>query len=194
MTASRIHKRERISLSERRDFLKLLLSLSGIGALLHFAKYGSYLSPDPKILESRTERTATVAKTYVAPEIKWERTKIANLSEIPPGSEMIFNWPAGLGYGGTDILVRDEAGDLHAFNLVCTHLHCLAEYSSEMHLIVCPCHGSVFRPSTGELAYGPARGALPVINLEVDTGGDIYAVGHEGDFGRGRSCRTDCGT
>jgi rieske iron-sulfur protein len=183
---------------ERRAFLKLLLGLSGVSALLHFVGYGNYLSTEAMMLnleaEHKTESATEMSTvTYVQPEIRYERKKITNLSQIPPGSQMIFTWPPELGATGKNLLTRDDAGNLHAFNLVCTHLRCLARFEPKFQLIVCPCHGSAFKPYTGEVKFGPAQAALPVIILEVDEEGDIYAVGHDGDFGSGRECRSDCG-
>jgi nitrite reductase/ring-hydroxylating ferredoxin subunit len=165
------------------------VSLSGLSALLHFVGYGSYLSPNDTVSKDTTEsetENRTETKTDTAAQRKIERMRIANLSEIPPGSEIVFNWPTGFGYYGTNILLRDEAGNLHAYNSVCTHLQCLAHYDSKLGYIYCPCHGSVFNPTTGEVVVGAALRALPVIKLETDENGDIYAVGYEGIFGYGR--------
>jgi Rieske Fe-S protein len=167
----------------RRTFLKFLLSASGLTALVHFVTYGGRSSTNSTTLDLETEtatemETTTETATETTTEIKFERIRIANLSEIPPGSHMIFTWPPELEYGSTNILIRDKAGNVRAFNLVCTHLGCLTHYNPKYGLIVCPCHGSVFSPDTGEVTSGPAPGALPRIMLEVDEAGDIYAVGY----------------
>jgi rieske iron-sulfur protein len=200
LASTQIQESKRLFQFCRRTFLKLLLSLSGLVAFLPFLKYGSYLSPEPAVVkretENRTEKvtetkTATNATPVERVEIKFERTRIANLSEIPPGSAKTFVWPEELGYNGTNILVRDDSGNLYAYNALCPHLRCQVAFYYPF--LACPCHGSVFKAETGEVLGGPSKNALPLIKLEVDEGGDIYAVGHEGDFGYGRPCRTKCG-
>jgi Rieske Fe-S protein len=188
LTASHIHRRARFLVLGRRTLLKFLLSASGLAALLYFVTYGGRSSPNTTTInletetatemETTTEReTTTETAAETTTEIKFERMRIANLSEIPPGSHMIFNWPPDP-YSGTNILFRDKAGNLHAFDLTCTHQGCLTHYSPQDVLIVCPCHGSIFRPDTGEVVSGPAREPLLRIILEVDQAGDIYAVGY----------------
>ncbi len=150
----------------RRTFLKFLLALSGVTTLLHFVGYGKYLS------------TAT--------EVKIEKKRIANISQIPRNSAIIFQWPTDVRPYDSNILIRDDAGELYAYNRVCTHLQCLTNYDPKLRLIVCPCHGSIFKPNTSEVEAGPAPRSLPLIKLEVDKDGEIYAVGFEGEFGYGR--------
>lgn len=150
----------------RRAFLKLLLAISGATSLMHFVGYGKYLSVQTKV--------------------NFEKKRIANLSQLPRNSAIIFQWPTDIRPYDTNVLMRDDAGELHAYNRVCTHLQCLVNYDPKLRLITCPCHGSIFKPSTGEVEAGPAPRPLPIIKLEVDKDGEIYAVASEGEFGYGR--------
>ena len=60
--------------------------------------------------------------------------------------------------GGERIAVANVGGTLHAFDDTCTHLRCsLAEGELEGTVVTCPCHGSQFDVTTGELLRGPAQ-------------------------------------
>jgi nitrite reductase/ring-hydroxylating ferredoxin subunit len=60
--------------------------------------------------------------------------------------------------GGERIAVANVGGTLHAFGDVCTHMQCsLAEGHLEGTVVTCPCHGSQFDVTTGEVLRGPAR-------------------------------------
>jgi nitrite reductase/ring-hydroxylating ferredoxin subunit len=63
----------------------------------------------------------------------------------------------GLGRKG---VYRDEAGDLHAVSLRCTHLGCLVRFNAAERSWDCPCHGSRFDVD-GAVLEGPAVRPLP---------------------------------
>ena len=62
------------------------------------------------------------------------------------------------GVGKTGVF-RDDAGELHAVSLRCTHLGCLVRFNSAERSWDCPCHGSRFDVD-GEVLEGPATRAL----------------------------------
>jgi Rieske Fe-S protein len=64
----------------------------------------------------------------------------------------------GDGLGKTGVY-RDEAGELHAVSLRCTHLGCLLRFNSAETSWDCPCHGSRFDVDGGVLE-GPAVSPL----------------------------------
>jgi nitrite reductase/ring-hydroxylating ferredoxin subunit len=76
---------------------------------------------------------------------------------------------------GTKIAVANVAGEFHAFGDTCTHLGCsLVEGDLEGTTVTCPCHGSEFDVTSGDVLRGPARepvGAYEVLveggNLEI---------------------------
>jgi arsenite oxidase small subunit len=158
----------------RRRFLKLLLTMTGLAALAPLLQYSQFFSYGSK------------------PKI--ERKNIANISDLKPHSAMIFQWPTETYPYHTNILIRESEGsggaglnhDLFAYNRVCTHLQCLLNFDPGSDQFICPCHGSKFAAKTGDVANGPAQKALPIIELEEDENGDIYAVGVVGEFGYGR--------
>src|SRR5919202_7113628 len=66
---------------------------------------------------------------------------------------------------GTKIAVANVAGEFHAFGDTCTHLGCsLAEGDLEETVVTCPCHGSEFDVTSGEVLAPPAR--EPVASYE----------------------------
>lgn len=62
---------------------------------------------------------------------------------------------------------RDEAGDVHAVSLVCTHLGCHVTWNPAERSWDCPCHGSRFDVE-GNILHGPA--VHPLERKMVDTG------------------------
>lgn len=70
-----------------------------------------------------------------------------------------------------------DAGQLYltAYTPVCTHNGCEPDGPNKEHVLVCPCHGSVFN-ADGSVAGGPAKRSLEGIKLEVRQG-EVYATG-----------------
>lgn len=59
---------------------------------------------------------------------------------------------------GERIAVANVGGTFHAFGDTCTHLRCsLAEGELEGTVVTCPCHGSKFDVTSGEVLRGPAH-------------------------------------
>lgn len=71
--------------------------------------------------------------------------------------------------GGKDIVVaRPTAGSVAAFSAICTHRGCTVKPSGkELH---CPCHGSSFSATTGQVIHGPAQDPLPAVAVHVENG------------------------
>lgn len=157
----------------RRDFVKLIVAVSGLSALASLVPSGGFLSygSNPKI----------------------ERKKIGNIAELKPYSAIIFQWPTESHPYHTNLLIRGREGagmgrhsNLYAFNRVCTHLQCIVNYDPTINQIVCPCHGSAYNATDGTNISGPAPRALPTIKLDEDENGNIYAYDIVGVIGYGR--------
>ena len=69
------------------------------------------------------------------------------------------------------VVTQPSEGDYRAFSAVCTHTGCTVG-SVEDNEIVCPCHGSRFDASSGEVLQGPASGPLPERQV-TDEGGTL---------------------
>jgi 3-phenylpropionate/trans-cinnamate dioxygenase ferredoxin component len=65
---------------------------------------------------------------------------------------------AAFDVSGTRIAIATVDGAFYAFGDTCTHQGCsLAEGSLEATTVTCPCHGSQFNVTTGDVVRGPAR-------------------------------------
>ncbi|HJQ43972.1 MAG TPA: Rieske (2Fe-2S) protein [Jatrophihabitantaceae bacterium] len=88
---------------------------------------------------------------------------IVALAKVPVGeavSAEIDGKPA--------IVAQPSAGEVAAFSAICTHMGCtVAPAGKELH---CPCHGSIYNASTGEVIRGPAPRALAKISVHVANG------------------------
>jgi Rieske Fe-S protein len=89
---------------------------------------------------------------------------IARTSEVAPGSAVEFR-----DSGQPAVLVHLQSGEFVAYSAVCTHQQCKVAYRNGQ--LACPCHGSVFNPSSGaEVVNGPAQRPLSEIPIEVRDG------------------------
>lgn len=89
------------------------------------------------------------------------------LSDIPVGGAVSATM------GSAPIVVaQPTAGNVVAFSAVCTHLGCtVAPAGKEFD---CPCHGSRYDASTGNVIQGPAQSPLPKLTATVS--GDTVTV------------------
>lgn len=83
--------------------------------------------------------------------------------------------------GSQELAVFDVSGDrvaiatvgdaLYAFGDTCTHLGCsLADGNLEGTTVTCPCHGSQFDVTTGEVVRGPAREPVRSYPVRLEAG------------------------
>jgi nitrite reductase/ring-hydroxylating ferredoxin subunit len=81
--------------------------------------------------------------------------RIDNARDIASGEMRVFD------VAGTKVNVASVAGQLHAFDDTCTHKACsLAKGKLDGTTVTCPCHGSQFDVTTGEVLRGPAQQAV----------------------------------
>lgn len=104
-----------------------------------------------------------------------EKLEIIQLSELPEGSSVTFNYPTE---HDPAILIHTKAGELKAYNSACTHLMCPVFYEKEEEVLLCPCHKGYFDLDNGNPISGPPQRELPLIELEVYNG-TVYAVGRK---------------
>ncbi len=122
-----------------------------------------------------------------ASSVSYPQIKVANLKELKAGKSVKFDYPL---VGRKNILVdlgcAVEGGigpnkSVVAYSAFCTHLGCGVELDKESGMLICECHQSIYDPKqSGKLIEGPSPSNLPMISLEVDKNGDIYAVGVAG--------------
>lgn len=86
--------------------------------------------------------------------------------------------PLKSGFINTDaaiVVTQPSAGEYKAFTAVCTHQQCIVGSVSN-NVIQCPCHGSQYDASTGQVIQGPATQALASKTVKV-SGGEIVVEG-----------------
>ncbi|NJN37800.1 MAG: ubiquinol-cytochrome c reductase iron-sulfur subunit [Acaryochloridaceae cyanobacterium CSU_3_4] len=54
-----------------------------------------------------------------------------------------------------------------AFKNQCTHNGCAVDWKAKEGVLVCPCHGSKYKPD-GTVANGPATGSLPTYTAKIE--------------------------
>jgi nitrite reductase/ring-hydroxylating ferredoxin subunit len=65
------------------------------------------------------------------------------------------------------IITQPKAGEYKAFSSVCPHQGCtVSEFEAET--VTCPCHGSKFSSTTGEVLAGPATTGLTPVEVKVE--------------------------
>ena len=84
---------------------------------------------------------------------------VAQLTDVPSGGGVVVG----------DVVITRDGDAVHAFSATCTHQGCVVSdvTDGEIH---CPCHGSAFDATTGEVVAGPATAPLPTVGVEVRDG------------------------
>ena len=95
--------------------------------------------------------------------------RIENARDIGAGEMRVFD------VAGTQVNIASVGGQLHAFDDTCTHRACsLGKGKLEGTTVTCPCHGSQFDVTTGEVLRGPAQ--QPVRSRLVQIEGESLLV------------------
>ena len=101
-------------------------------------------------------------------------TRIGLASQVPVGGAATFKDPAT---GDPGLVLQLTQGQFVAYDAVCPHAGCTVGYSAGARLIVCPCHGSEFDPTTGDVISPPAPRGLTPIHVAVNGNGELLADG-----------------
>jgi nitrite reductase/ring-hydroxylating ferredoxin subunit len=95
--------------------------------------------------------------------------RIENATDIGAGQMRVFD------VAGIKVNIASVGGQLHAFDDTCTHRACsLASGKLDGTTVTCPCHGSQFDVTTGEVLRGPAE--QPVRSRLVQIEGESVLV------------------
>jgi arsenite oxidase small subunit len=186
-------------LSSRRNFLKLVLTLSGIAAAGTVASLFRILEFIPQVSTGPAN---------------WPVVKLANLSSLDPAKPLRFNYPL---VDTPSVLIKtgtkSDGGvgpdsDIVAFSDVCQHLGCIYAvlpaggsppcnpgFKASSPQGYCCCHGGQYDYlHGGQVIGGPPIRPVPQVILRYDDStGDIYATGMTGPtiFGHGPAGTND---
>jgi thiosulfate dehydrogenase [quinone] large subunit len=125
----------------------------------------------PPHATTTTPTTTTTPPTTTTTAPKHAGSLIGTASEVPDNSSAIFTIPSNNDPG---IVIHTAAGPFVAFNAVCPHMGCTVGYSTATEIIVCPCHGSEFQVSDGDVIQGPATRGLTKLNIVEGSNGNLY--------------------
>lgn len=112
---------------------------------------------------SSSESASSSASESSSQQASGGGNAIARESDVAPGSAVKFE-----DSGKPAVLVHLDNGDFAAFSAVCTHQQCTVAFRSGE--LACPCHGSIFDASNGQVINPPAQQPLPKIPIEVRQG------------------------
>lgn len=98
--------------------------------------------------------------------------RLGQVDEVPDGEMRSFE------VGDRRIAVANVGGTLSAFEDDCSHQHCLLTGGDlEGDRVICPCHGSEFRVSSGEVLNPPAASPIAVFPVRVEDGAIVVEPG-----------------
>ncbi len=119
--------------------------------------------------------------------LPYPRLKLAAIGQLTTEHELLTTYPdqaspvvlVKLGRPAHNGVGPDR--DIVAFSRRCSHMGGALAFRAETGTFHCPLHYAMFDARKGGLmVIGQATDNLPQIELEVDTTGDIYAVGVKG--------------
>ena len=99
-----------------------------------------------------------VVKEFIGKRLSKE--KIHELTELAQGEGRVVKYE-----GKSLALYKDDNGQVHAINPVCTHAKCTVGWNNAEKTWDCPCHGARYNID-GKVLTGPARVDLEVIELK----------------------------
>jgi thiosulfate dehydrogenase [quinone] large subunit len=133
----------------------------------------SALSPTGPSAAGTTSTTVpAAAATTTAPAAAGKRIGLA--SQVPVGGAATFTDPAT---GDPGLVLQLAKDQFVAYDAICPHAGCTVGYAPGAKLIVCPCHGSEFDPTTGAVISPPAPRGLTPIHVAVSADGSLLADG-----------------
>jgi Rieske Fe-S protein len=170
----------------RRDFLRLM-GAAGTGlAFAPFIPFGDFMpNPNqaslekvPVILPDGTHANMNTYPINHAEVITYPATGDPALDAEAFRKWQFIRLPEELGGAKTD------TSGIRAYSMICLHLWCLWKYWPEdgRKRGECPCHGSMYDPTTGTAFVGPASvqaapsNTLPRLTMEIDSDGFVFIL------------------
>ncbi len=170
----------------RRDFLKLI-GAAGTGlAFAPFIPFGNFMpNPNqaslekvPLILPGGTQGNVNTYPINFSEVVTYPATGDPALDAEAFRKWQFIRLPEELGG------VKRDTSAFRVYSMICLHLWCLWKYWPDegRKRGECPCHGSMYDPSTGIAFVGPASVQAPPSNtlaelyLEIDSDGLIFIL------------------
>ena len=89
--------------------------------------------------------------------------KIGRAADVTEGQMRAFD------IDGTKVNVANSSGHLYAIDDTCTHMGCsLAHGKLDGTTVTCPCHGSQFDVTSGNVVRGPAQRSVRSRAVQVE--------------------------
>lgn len=168
----------------RRDFLKLMGAAGTALAFAPFIPWGNFM-PNPSsvslekvklILPDGTQASVNTFPINHAEIITYPKTKDEVLNEEAFRKWQVIRLPEELGGAKKDVSA------FRVYSMICLHLWCLWKYWPQegRKRGECPCHGTMYDPTTGTAFLGPASlqappsNVLPNLDLEADLDGFLW--------------------
>ena len=123
----------------------------------------------PNTSTSTTAPNATGPTTTTEPATKGQL--LGSASQVPKNEAASFTIPSN---GDPGIVIHTVTGAFVAYDAVCPHTGCTVGYANTAEVIVCPCHGSQFQVSTGDVIVGPAPHGLKKLKIVEGANGNLY--------------------
>ncbi len=168
----------------RRDFLKLMGAAGTALAFAPFVPWGNFM-PNPS--STVLEKVKAILPDGTQANVKTFPENHAEIITYPEGTDEVLNeeafrkWqlirlPSELGGAKNDVSA------FRVYSMICLHLWCLWKYWPQegRKRGECPCHGSMYDPTTGTAFLGPASlqappsNTLPTLYMEEDSDGFLW--------------------
>lgn len=104
------------------------------------------------------------------PKVKSGKAVIAE-KKLKPNSAYVFE---DAKTEDPRVVLRLTTGEICMYSAKCTHKGCTVGYKPEEQHLVCPCHNSIYSPSSGDVVSGPADRPLAKLPVKVANGKVIY--------------------
>jgi len=131
---------------------------------------GTQLAPPTTSPTTATTTSPGASTTTTAPGSA-QGQLLGSASQVLKNQAASFTIPSS---GDPGIVIHTDAGEFVGYDAVCPHTGCTVGYSNTAKIIVCPCHGSEFQVSNGDVIVGPSPHGLTKLKIVEGANGNLY--------------------